>query len=61
MNKYAPLLLLLGGALHAVPYLNTLMMDVTGGSSIIQLVVGVLSILAGVSLIRGSEQVQTST
>ena len=59
MTKYAPLLLLVGGALHAVPYLNSLITDI-GGGGIIQITVGILSVLAGITLIRGSEQVQTS-
>lgn len=56
MTKYAPLLLLIGGALLAVPYLYTLVTILTGGSNIVQVLIGITSILAGVSLFRGQQQ-----
>ena len=57
MIKTASVLLLIGGVLLSIPYINTLITILTGGSGVIQTIIGILSILAGVGLLRGQQQV----
>lgn len=49
--KLAAVLLLLGGLVHTVPPLNTSLTQIFGGTPVIQIVVGVVSVLFGVVLL----------
>ncbi|MBX2861880.1 MAG: hypothetical protein KTR14_11650 [Vampirovibrio sp.] len=50
MSKFAPILLLIGGAAHAIPPFYAFLTDLSGGTPVIQIVVGVASMLAGISM-----------
>jgi hypothetical protein len=55
MYKLAALLLLIGGAVHAIPQLYAFLTDVTGGVPLIQIIVGIASVLTGVVLFGKSD------
>ncbi len=55
MTRLATLLLIVGGAVHALPQLNAYLITLTGGTPIIQIVVGVLSVLIGITALRDAE------
>lgn len=50
--KFAPWLLLVGGAVHMLPSLNRFLTNLTGGTSYIQIVVGALSILVALLMFK---------
>jgi len=50
-NTYGPWLLLIGGAVHAIPMLNDWLW--TLGNGYIQMVVGIISVVAALFMIKG--------
>ncbi len=50
MIKLAALLLLIGGAVHAVPALYDFLEQLTGGTPVVQIVAGAASVVVGLLL-----------
>ena len=49
--KIAAVFLLVGGLVHTIPQLNTGLSQVFGGTPIIQIVMGVVSVLLGIVML----------
>jgi len=61
MTKIASLLLLIAGALLTAPSLYTYVTDLTGGTPIIQISVGIASVLVGLVLLGKGEPIASTT
>ncbi len=49
--KLAALLLVLGGLVHTIPPLNSSLTSISGGTPLIQIIVGVISVIFGIVLL----------
>ena len=56
IQLWAAVLLLIGGLVHLIPRLYTALMQLTGGTPWIQIVVGVLSVIMALVLFAGEKQ-----
>ncbi|MGE0201413.1 MAG: hypothetical protein AB7P76_10645 [Candidatus Melainabacteria bacterium] len=56
MSKIAAILLIIGGAVHAIPPLYALLTQLTGGVPVIQIIAGVASILVAFPLLSADSK-----
>jgi hypothetical protein len=60
MNGTAAFFLILGGLVHAIPQLYAFLANLTGGTPIIQIVVGSISVILGFMVMTRPADVHTT-
>lgn len=56
---WVTILLLVGGLVHAIPQLYSWLSDLTGGIPVIQIIVGIISVILAIVMMAGSKKANT--